>query len=563
MKLKDLKKDEAKLNLFCATYKNSAEMSWDERMNILCQLTGKSERTVRKWGKKLGLTEKNEKEPEALKEAKAKTFNNQCKRFFITWAQCNTPVHKQFFANMEAYAARVDAEIHVIAGRYKNPTSTYSIYHKKEDITWDDMVMPYLDANRHKVHKYVSIMSDLKIQPTAVNPMSGLHGLSGVNSCVFGGPKMQMETIPVLEGQKPKMMVTSGACTVPNYTDSKTGKKGEFHHNLGFTIVEIKDDETFYIRQVTATDEGNFNDLFYNVKFDGIEEPIVFADIEEELAWRMENYNKKPVNLVGGTVIKRNKKVSAMILGDLHCGHHDPELIRATLEFMGILVPKHVVLHDIFDGYSISHHEMKDSFAQYAKEVHDENNLGKEVEEMFKVLEPFQKFKKVVIVRSNHDDFIDRWLKNSDWKKQPTCKNSLLYMDYSRRLLQQYADKNVKGIIPELVNERFPNFITLGRTDSYVVKGWELANHGDIGANGSRGSLNQFRKLNTKLVVGHYHSPGRKENVFAVGTSTHLRVGYNIGPSGWLQSHVLIDKYGKAQHINFIDGGFTTLEWKE
>ena len=63
--------------------------------------------------------------------------------------------------------------------------------------------------------------------------------------------------------------------------------------------------------------------------------------------------------------------------------------------------------------------------------------------------------------------------------------------------------------------------------------------------------------LNTKIIVGHYHSPGRKDGAIAVGTSTHLRVGYNNGPSSWLQSHVIIHNNGKAQHINFIDGEFT------
>lgn len=82
----------------------------------------------------------------------------------------------------------------------------------------------------------------------------------------------------------------------------------------------------------------------------------------------------------------------------------------------------------------------------------------------------------------------------------------------------------------------------------------------DMGANGSRGSLLQFRKLNTKIVVGHYHSPGRKDGALAVGTSTRLRVGYNNGPSSWLQSHVIIHKDGRAQHVNFINGKYTSLK---
>jgi hypothetical protein len=359
--------------------------------------------------------------------------------------------------------------------------------------------------------------------------MSGLQSMSGVNSCIFGSPKVQMEMIPVLEGNKPKMMITTGAVTQINYTDSKAGKKGEFHHTLGFAVVEIKDTETFFVRQVTANDKtGSFTDLYFNV----------------------DNGKVKKIN-----------EVSAIILGDIHYGHHDEIVLAQTLELMNKLKPEHVVLHDVFDGSSISHHEMKDPFIQYAKEIDGSNSVEKEINNMLDGLESFRKFKNVVIVRSNHDDFLDRWLKNEDWKKQPTSKNSLAYMEYSTMLLKQYSKDrhNVKGVIPELINRKFPKFITLGRNDSYRVKNWELGQHGDVGSNGSRGSLLQFRKLNTKIVVGHYHSPGRKDGALAVGTSTKMRVGYNIGPSSWLQSHVIIHNDQKAQHINFIDGEYTTL----
>jgi hypothetical protein len=217
----------------------------------------------------------------------------------------------------------------------------------------------------------------------------------------------------------------------------------------------------------------------------------------------------------------------------------------------------------VFDGQSISHHEMKDPILQFGKDKLGLNDLGKEINNMMDGLSVFEKFENVVIVRSNHDDFLDRWVKNEDWKRQPTHKNSRLYMQYTDLLLEQ-AEKdpyNVKGVIPCLINKKFPKFITLGRSASYKVHGgWELGQHGDVGANGSRGSLLQFRKLNTKIIVGHYHSPGRKDGALAVGTSTKMRVGYNIGPSSWLQSHVIIHKDGRAQHINFLNGKFTTFK---
>ena len=527
MKFKDL--TEKQIQQAKEIYQDKS-LSWDERMNTLVKFFGKSERTVRKWcSNKLGFKEKIEVEPEQYLKAKSKQYDGSKKRFIITFAQNNTPVHSGFMKNIEAYADHIDASIHVIAGRYKNPTSIWST-NQEEDEFWADEVLPYLDANRHDIHEYISILSDIKIQPTAVNPMTGLQAISGINSCVFGSPKVQMEMIPVLEGNRPKMMLTTGAVTKKNYTDSKAGKTGEFHHTFGFVIVEIKDDEIFFVRQVTADDKnGSFSDLYYRVE--------------------------------KGSVSKLDS-ISAAVLGDIHYGHHDQTVLDKTMGMLNVIKPKHVILHDVFDGNSISHHEIKNPFIQYGKEVAGTNDLGKEIDAMLEGLKSFEKFDNVVIVRSNHDDFLDRWLTNEDWKKQPTYKNSRLYMKFSDMLLEQYGTdpENVKGVIPTVINEKFPKFITLGRSASYRVKNWELGQHGDIGSNGSRGSLLQFRRLNTKIVVGHYHSPGRKDGALAVGTSTKLRVGYNRGASAWLQSHVIIHNDGRAQHINFIDGEFTTFE---
>lgn len=558
MKFNDLKQEDK--DYFKKIYLDKS-IKWDERIDILKEYAKVSTRTIQKWIAKLGLKETEDIESPELLKAKERKFDKKKRRFIITWAQNNTPVHERFFNNLERYAKHIHADIHVIAGRYKNPTSVFT--DRKYD-QWHDRLKPYLDAARHDVHKYISIMSDVKIQPTAVDPMTGMQGMSGINSCIFGSPKVQMEMIPVLEGCKPKMMLTTGACTVSNYTDSKSGKKGEFHHTLGFAIVEIKDDETFFLRQVTAEDDGDFIDLFNSVKFVGSSKEIEFESTIEKLNWSSENFGAEPIKWIGESMVTKIDRIEACVLGDLHYGKEDQEVLNETFNFLKEFNPRHIVLHDVFDGDSISHHEMKDPFAQYRKEVKGTNSLKKEVDYMISQLRDFTKFEdsRVVVVRSNHDDFIDRWLKNGDWKKQPTPKNSMEYMEYSQILLRQYAEADeVKGVIPELINSEYPRFITLGRSDSYIVKGWELAQHGDIGSGGSRGSLQQFRKLNTKVVVGHYHAPGRKDGALSVGTSTRLRIGYNIGPSSWLQSHVIIHENGKAQHLNFIDGKFTTFKY--
>jgi hypothetical protein len=533
MKFKELTQDT--IDKAKAIYWNR-DLSWDERIEQLKTIFGKSERTTRKWcSEKLDFKETNNigiSESDQYKMAQARVFNNNKKYYLVTWAQNNTPVHGRFFKNLLAYSVFLNADVHVIPGRYKNPTSVFS---DSKDDFWEDEVLPYLDATRNDIGNNITIFGDIKIQPTASNPMSDLQGLCYMTSCIFGSPKIQLQSIPVLPGNKPRIMLTTGACTVANYTDSKSGKKGEFHHTYGAVIVEVKDDETVFFRQITAKNNGDFNDLYWNVS--------------------------------NGEVSKNNS-IEAIIYGDIHSGEHDDQLLNTTqTQIIDKLTPNHIILHDTFSGLSINPHEAKDPFLLYGKQFHGNDDLMKELQTMAEVLSRFSKYEKskVVIVRSNHDDFLDRWIKNEDWRKLPSLKNSRLYMQFSDMLLYQYEKdpNNVKGIIPELINNSFPNYITLGINDSYVVKGFELAMHGHLGVNGAKGSPESFRKLNTKMVSAHTHSTFRKDGLLVVGTSTRLRLNYTNGPSSWTQGHVIIDKYGKAQNIIFFDGEFTTFKVDE
>jgi hypothetical protein len=522
MKKKFKELTDSEIKNFGVLYKDKS-MSWDDKMKSLSEFCGGiSERTVRTWAKSLGFIEREITESIQFTDALERVVDKNKKRFLITWGQNNTKVHKKFFNNMEAYAEYLGADIHVIAGKYHLGDG--------EDIMWDSAITPYLDANTHDIHKFLSIESGVPILATAVNPLSGLAGFGGNKSTIFGHPKVQMETVPVLEGERPKVMMTTGACTVPNYTNSKSGAKGIFHHTMGFIVVEIKDDNTFFMRQVTALEgNGSFSDLFLNVK--------------------------------DGQVTKIDE-IAACILGDIHYGQHEERVITSTHEMLEKIKPKHVVLHDVFDGLAISHHEIKNPFIQYGREMDGTNDLKKEVNLMLDNLASFEKYENVVVVKSNHDEVIDKWLISEDWRKQPTMKNAPEYMRYSAILLEQYRTGNVKGVIPALVNERYPKFHTLDRRKGYKVKGFELGYHGDVANNGARGSLLGFRKLNTKCVVGHYHSPGRKDGALAVGTSTKLRVNYNLGGSSWAHANVLIHNNGKAQHVFFDPETFeyTTLK---
>lgn len=454
---------------------------------------------------------------ETFKTAQKKTIPEGMQRFFFTWAQNATPVHLGLLENIKAYSTDKTAAIHVIAGRYKNPTSKFP---ELKDEYWAKEVIPYLDANRHKIHPYLAVLSDVKVHPTASVPLSGFNGLTGLESCIIGHPRVHLKSLPVLDGYMNKLLLTTGAVTVENYTDSKAGKKGEFHHQLGFIIVEL-DGDVFHVRQVIADSNGNFYDLDNKVE--------------------------------NGVVSKNTEGVPAMILGDLHIGEEDEKAVATSFDMMEMLQPNKVVLHDVFNGHSISHHEKRDPFQLLRREEDGSSSLKKEIAQMKKWFNKHPQYD-YVVVRSNHDDFLDRWLMGEDWRK---AANKAEYLKYASILAKGKAKK---GIIPYILDKYFGAFVTtLGIDDSYRVLGWELGVHGHLGSNGSKGTAIQFKNLNTKNVTGHTHTPHREDGHLSVGTVTKLRVGFNKGMSSWMHSNVVIYPNGKASHIHIVKGRFTTM----
>jgi hypothetical protein len=184
-------------------------------------------RKVSKWLEKNKISNNLEIEnTDVFKEAKKKVHDNSKKRFIVSWCQSETDINHRLMTNMEAYAEHIDASIHVIAGRYKNPISLSASksIQNKEDIaqnSWHERVVPYLDANRHKIHKHLCILSDLKIQPTASTPLSGINGLTGLESCIIGHPRVHLKSLPILDGYPHKLILTTGSVSVENYTDTK------------------------------------------------------------------------------------------------------------------------------------------------------------------------------------------------------------------------------------------------------------------------------------------------------------------------------------------------------
>jgi len=506
------------------------QTSWDTKEEMLSEYFGNSSRTVRKWCEKLGLTKPSEQTSPQYEDAKKNKIGKSCKRFLITWCQSNSDINEKMLDNMETYANEIKGKIIIIPGKY-----SFNLFEvKSEGHTWHSRTVKYLNATRTDICNTLTYCGDVKILPTAKFPLSGMNSLSGTNSAIYGSPKIHFEAHPVLYGDDSKILLTTGSLSKQNYSDSKSGQHGEHYHQYGFIIVELQDDDIFHIRQVEVNKDGSFDDLFYHVE-DGN--------------------------------ITKNKEIEGIVLGDFHYATINHEALNTTFNLMNKLKPKHVVIHDLFDGQSVNPHNLRDPFYQAKLEYEGKNDLKKEIDEMIDGLEPFTKFENVVIVKSNHDLFLERFLKE-DWRKMPTLKNSLEYMELSARILKTYKNgEKFKGVIPMLVKDKYPKFHTLGYNEPYYIKHFAVFAHGEKGPNGSRGGgAKNWSKFASGtdghkergIITAHTHTPSRYGNSICVGNLLKQQDYTEGSPSSWIHSNCIIFKSGKAQHINIIKNKYYT-----
>ncbi len=451
------------------------------------------------------------------------------KRYLITSAQNATPIDVPFFESLKVAAKHLAAELVVIPLRYKNPTSVWS-GKQADDEWWAPEVVPYLFNMRKKLGPNLVLVGDVKIQPTAASPLTGFESLTGAESCIIGHPKMQFRSVPAPSGRFPKILSTTGSVTRRNFTDTRAGKVGAFHHCLGAVVVELQG-KRFHLRQINADREtGTFTDL------DKVYSP---------------------------RGVKKAPPALGLVMGDSHARFTDPAVDRTTFGANGIVAtlnPKALVFHDVFDGYSLNPHHAGNPFIAKAKLRADFGCVRDEVEHAIKFVRERSSGRKAVIVASNHDDFLSRWVIATDWRSAPS--NATFYLETATAML---ASSKMTPSGAEYVDpftywvDKLKDGATircLGANESFAIGGNECGSHGHAGPNGARGSIKNFSNLGAKMITGNGHAPGIENGHYRVGTSTPLRLEYTKGPSNWLNTHCVIYANGRRSLITIIDGAW-------
>jgi len=442
------------------------------------------------------------------------------KRYLITYAQNATPIHKPFFASMQAFCKANNATLVVVPGRYKNPTSRWTNQQENDD-WWAEEITPFLQFDRRSLCKNLKVFADISVQPTANRPLSGFEVFLGKCSGIFGHPKRALEVVPT-GTRTPRIMWTTGACTVPNYTPSKAGKKGDAHHVIGALVVEVDKDSCYFARHVTATKDGSFTDLGKVYTRDGV---------------------------------KNAPRAASIVLGDWHAGQEDFEVLDATKALIDEVRPLNVVLHDVLDFSARNHHNkgFRHKFSGRFDSVEQEVVNACDALKLVNGWGAHTTY----VVRSNHDEHFERWLEEHKDSEDPL--NAPYYHEMKAR---DYRSRTSRGewlnlFESEARRHGVPGSVKfLRRNEPLRICGVEHGFHGDKGTGGSRGTPNGYTRLGVKVTTGHTHTPRIADGSFVVGVTAQLDHGYNLLPSTWLNCSVVLNADGKRQSIVIVKGRY-------
>jgi len=501
-----------------------------------CSLLGIPESTYRTWRDRGKLEAYKDKRIAAgtLIRPHKKREKLQGNKFIFVAAQNNTFVHKDFLRTLEVCSEYNNAPI--IVGTF--------IYNKNNfqnganDSTWfDPAITPYIKDVSCEVFKGLIWCGELNILPTAVNPLSGLSSYCKSDSGIVPHAKLCLESIPTAKHKSCRMMYTTGCVTKANYIQQKAGQKAEFDHVYSALLAEVDEEGGWFVRQLCADSEtGHFQDLTTLYTPEGVTE---------------------------------NVRVEAINYGDIHSEKPDPVVYKATFGEGGLLDtlrPKYQFCNDTLDFTTRNHHRIKDIYHRYEMQVRAEgrDKVVDDIRAAVCALKDMQReWCQTVVVESNHDLALLRWLRESD-PKQDNIWNAMFYHKCQLKVLEEIEKGNKRFSVFEWVCtdiDKDINAIFLKEDESFIIckehgGGIECGSHGHLGCNGAKGSVKGFTKLGEKHNIGHGHAATILQGVFMAGIKGSLEQGYNKGASNWSHSDIITYSTGKRAIITFRKNKF-------
>ncbi len=453
-------------------------------------------------------------------------------KFVITTAVIGSDPHMPFLNGLRTFCKLNKAKLLVLVcedpGRYKYSgkgtqkirPSIHQEFLKESVITEDT----WLNSNL--------FISNIKQQAKTIKPVTGVgRVVKKKGSAIFASPKIFLEYNSVRNNKEklPHFVTSTGAVTKPNYRPEssfwyqglKTAYMAESDHKLGATYVEVEDDEIFHFTQIECKTDGGH--LFFRDK------------------------------MFKGDLAPKQVRAEAFVIGDLHAGVTDPNAEKVWFEVIEETKPKYIFIHDGFNGTSVNGHMEKDLIARIIRAIENKDDIAAEVMDFALKLRAYaSKCDKLYVVPSNHNDWLERYIRKANFFKDGNLKN----VPVAIKILQAMLEKKnpLQYAVEELAGIKVPNVVWPGRNEDIIIEGIQCNCHGDVGVNGSRGSLASMVSAYNASVSGHGHRAGILFDAWAVGTSGPLQEDYNNGPGAWTQTSCIIYKCGGRALVNSIGG---------
>ena len=458
---------------------------------------------------------------------KMETRVKKYKRFVITTAVVGRLADTALLETMQNYCRLTDAALLILTTADPASAGEWVV---DGAVGLDNIVISDL-----AIHSNV-FLSAIKTSAKQIDPITGLDRIAqNISTLLYASPKQRLKFVPVSHNKPPRALMTTGAITRPNYRpdpdlphaymSERTAYIANHDHVMGGIVLEIEDENYFHFRQLQADAKGGFYDLGLYYRGDSV------------TAGRAEAFS----------------------LGDWHSGQTDPTARQAWKQVCELTRPKQLILHDVFDGLSINPHDRDQQILLAARAAKGLLSLEAEVRGLVADLDDMLTWpgvERLVVVWSNHDLFLERWLQDGEYTKDP----------YNYALGVELAHEMTKGRNPlQYAVEKFglrhkDKVLWLGPDDDYKIAGIQYGVHGHKGANGSRNpSLAGIEKGYGASTTGHNHGGEILRRAWRNGTSCYLKQDYNRGgASSWTHSSTLQYDTGQRQLINSWGGHWST-----
>ncbi len=463
------------------------------------------------------------------------------KKFLVTSAQNNTPVHAEFLANLQLYAKHVNAEIIVFPFIYNK--NGFQNGEGSDEIYYDPAIMPYLQRESVWLGtgSKVAAMA-YNILPTVKAPLSGMReAIGSAEAMIVPHATIAHECVPVLGAQYGRVvpaLYSTGTVTQRNYINQAAGNKANNRHNFGALIVEFNDNGQFWVRQIETNESGAFCDLLY---------------------------------LVGAGEVSDGCNIASISYGDIHAEKIDHDVAQMQWGIGGntqhsmldYFQPKKQFCHDLLDFEALNHHNRENHYHMAAMQISG-RTVADDLKDVGNILQAMDRpWCETVVVRSNHDDALDRWLADNKYEPRKDPANALTYFKLQVSAYEHLkARKHFDSLPVALHQETDAEFTTrfLRASQSFITNGVENGEHGHSGTNGSRGSPKQF--AGSKVTTGHTHTSSIYGGCYTSGVSGKLAMGYNeTGASSWVHASTIQYDSGMRAIIHLKDDGSGQLDY--